>query len=387
MYRGGSSDVPAANIAAIRRASGSVASSPDRGGTAGPVTVVLQGYGCQSGAGSSWCAQASADIVGSPVKADQRQPRGHIRLERHTLGGWDIVVTNVDASFGILRRRVHDRAAAGPQLRVDIIGSALIRARAGARRTTIVIDNPGNVDAVARAAVDHGRAHRCHARARLPAHRAASGRGRARLVDRCRSPSRAPAGAMHRSSSRASRPALPCAASTSPFLRPTRRSCSAPALTPPWVDGNKFRACLANGGISDPGVHGGSAHRDQCLPRRHPGIDALSGIGVWAKIAWQCESARPLPVSRSRKAEQILDFMVNPHSSPAARRSPRCSDVLPPRWRDSLLVTIVSSLSIPTTSSAPRARCRSSKQSRTRSGSRTRARRRRRRSRSWCPIR
>src|SRR5262249_15186178 len=43
------------------------------------------------------------------------------------------------------------------------------------------------------------------------------------------------------------------------------------------------------------------------------------------------------------KAHQVLDFMVAPIEAPGSELS-ACSDVLPPRWRDSLAVTIVTSI-------------------------------------------
>jgi hypothetical protein len=72
-----------------------------------------------------------------------------------------------------------------------------------------------------------------------------------------------------------------------------------------------------------------------------PSVEALSGVGVWAKIAWQCEGATTLAAAVT-EAEQVLDYLVMPVEQPGTA-SVECSGVLPPRWRDSLLVTIVGS--------------------------------------------
>ena len=74
----------------------------------------------------------------------------------------------------------------------------------------------------------------------------------------------------------------------------------------------------------------------------HPEVEALSGVGVWAKEAWQCEGAATLPAALT-KAEQVLDYMVGPVEV-AGSAGGACGDVLPPRWRDTLVVTLVGSI-------------------------------------------
>ena len=39
-----------------------------------------------------------------------------------------------------------------------------------------------------------------------------------------------------------------------------------------------------------------------------PSIEALNGVAVWAKIAWQCEGDTTLATALV-KAKQVLDFM------------------------------------------------------------------------------
>src|SRR5439155_26284548 len=70
------------------------------------------------------------------------------------------------------------------------------------------------------------------------------------------------------------------------------------------------------------------------------GIAALNGIGEWAKIGWQCEGAGTLPAAIA-EARQALDFMVQPVEQPGVAV---CGETLRPRWRDSLVVNVVSSV-------------------------------------------
>src|SRR5262249_45590733 len=82
------------------------------------------------------------------------------------------------------------------------------------------------------------------------------------------------------------------------------------ALTPPWVDGTVLRGCLTDGGvITNAACMGTQLTAINAYLASTPGIAALSGSGVWAKIGWQCEGAGTLP-SAVAKAEQVLDFMV-----------------------------------------------------------------------------
>jgi hypothetical protein len=103
-----------------------------------------------------------------------------------------------------------------------------------------------------------------------------------------------------------------------------------------------FGGCLSNGGISNPACMGGQLTSINGYLDGLPSIETLSGIGVWSKIAWQCEGSATLPAALA-KAEQVLDYMVGPVESPATALA-ACGDVLPPRWRDSLVVTIVGAI-------------------------------------------
>src|SRR5262249_3805734 len=62
------------------------------------------------------------------------------------------------------------------------------------------------------------------------------------------------------------------------------------ALAPPWVDGAVFRACLSDGGAThDPNCLGAQLAGIASNLVANPSIEALSGVAMWAKIGWQCE--------------------------------------------------------------------------------------------------
>jgi hypothetical protein len=115
------------------------------------------------------------------------------------------------------------------------------------------------------------------------------------------------------------------------------------ALTPPWADGASFRTCLTDGaGITDAACAGAQLTAINSYLADTPVVEALSGIALWAKIAWQCEGAATLPAALAT-AEQVLDFLVQPveqqGSLPAS-----CGESVAPRWREARAVGVVSSI-------------------------------------------
>src|SRR5207244_3490433 len=114
------------------------------------------------------------------------------------------------------------------------------------------------------------------------------------------------------------------------------------SLVSPWADGDKFRACLqGSGAIQNPACMGAQLGAINSYLAGTQGIEALSGIGVWSKIAWQCEGASSLPAAVA-KAEQVMDFMAGPLEGGGIPTD--CSDVLPARWVSALSEMIVTSV-------------------------------------------
>src|SRR5205814_6232665 len=90
------------------------------------------------------------------------------------------------------------------------------------------------------------------------------------------------------------------------------------AVTPPWADGDVFRACLANGGISNPTCMGAQLTAVNAYLAGSPSIQALSGIGAWAQTARHCLGANGSLAAARAKADRRLDAMP----SPGRRRPP-----------------------------------------------------------------
>jgi hypothetical protein len=347
IYAGGSfttmGGVTGRGIAAVSAVLGVSRALPAEGGDAGRISVVLLGIGFQSSAVPKLSRSGQADIVGTAVTiaADGDSVATIFDLTGKAQGTWDVIVTNPDASFAILAQGFTISSLQAPQLRVDVIGPALIRYN---RRTAfdLVIDNPGNVDALAASlwisGVPLGGTVELDFPLGYPPQAGGEPDWSTVPLD-FSSPGgryvpvvipRVPPGTTAR------RIYVTVPPSVSSFKLLT-------AVTPSWVDGNKFRNCLTSGGvITAPACMGAQLTAINSFLAGNPQLQALSGIGVWAKIAWQCEGATTFPLALTR-AEQVLDYMVGPVELPGSQTS-ACSDVLPPRWRDSLLVTIVGSI-------------------------------------------
>jgi hypothetical protein len=313
---------------------------PGSGGDGGVMTITVVGYNLIGGATVKLARAGQPDLTASlvDVAGDARSIAATFDLTGAVPGAWDVVVTNPDGQIDSLTSGFTVNAIAAPQLRVSGIGPPLIRANR-ATSYDLVIENPGNVDAIgvplwiygvptgASIALDFPLSSPPRSGGEpdwstVPLTFTSPGGSYLPLVLPRVSPG---------TTVRRVRLTLPPTVTTFKLRA---------ALTPPWVDGAVFRSCLANAGISNPTCMGAQLTAINDLLATTPDVEALSGIGVWAKIAWQCEGSTTMPAALV-KAEQALDYMEAPFESGAAILA--CSDVLPPRWRDSLLVTIVSS--------------------------------------------
>jgi hypothetical protein len=72
-----------------------------------------------------------------------------------------------------------------------------------------------------------------------------------------------------------------------------------------------------------------------------PQTEAMSGTGMWAKVAWQCEGASTLALAIT-KSEQVLDYLDQAIESGNA--SAGCVDALLARWKHAALVSVVFSI-------------------------------------------
>jgi hypothetical protein len=347
VYAGGSftrmGGVHGLGIAAISALLGISRIEPSHGGNGGAVTAVLTGVGFQSGATAKFTRSGQPDIIGAQVTIDAGGDSlaATFDLTGRSEGVWDVIVTNPDASFAVLPQGFTIGPEVAPQLRVNVLGPGLIRYN---HRTAfdLVIENPGNVDALsvplwitgvptdATFELDLALAYPPQSGGEpdwttVPLGFSSPGGRYFTVVI-----PRVPPGTTVR------RVYLTVPQTITAFLLRA-------AITPGWIDGNKFRACLtATGAISNAACMGAQLTAINTYLAANPSFEALSGIGVWAKIAWQCEGAVTLPLALT-KAEQVLDAMVGPVELPGSQMA-TCTDVLPPRWRDSLLVTVAGSI-------------------------------------------
>ena len=328
-------------IAAITAAPAISKILPAAGGNAGALTVSVSGSGLPGGTTIKLSRSGQSDIPGTGVAVaeDGLSLTATFELTDAATGPWNVIVTTPDPQTATLVNGFTVTATAAPQLRVDVLGPALIRPN---RRMAydLVIDNPGNVDALDVPLWLTG----------VPADATLE-------LD-------FPLSAPSRTGGEPDWAAVPLGFTDSsgrylPMVIPrvppgtTVRRCyltvpSTPAfklvvaITPPWVDGNVFRGCLTNAGITDGACMGAQLTALYSDLVGSPATAALSGVGVWAKVAWRCETAGSLPAALAT-AEQVLDFMAQAVEIPDTSLTP-CRDVTLPRWRDSLLVTIVSSV-------------------------------------------
>lgn len=316
--------------------------SPNRGGDDGPVSAAIGGAGFHSGASVRLTRSGQPDIVGTgvDVAADGRAITATFDLAGRANGAWNVVMSNPDLSGATLPNAFTVQPPDPYQLRVDIVGPSLMRPL---RRKAfdIVLENLENSDvfgvplwisgvpssatleldfALASPPQEGGEPDWSLAPQTLDGE---TGRYLAVVIPRL------PPGATVR------RIYLTVPNEVTGFDLDA-------ALSPPWADGAVFRSCLSgNGVIADPACMGAELTAIHAYLASTPGIEALSGIGLWAKVAWQCEGAATLPAALAM-AEQVLDFMAQPIQQDSV--PPGCEIALAPRWQNRLRVSVVTSI-------------------------------------------
>ncbi len=116
----------------------------------------------------------------------------------------------------------------------------------------------------------------------------------------------------------------------------------AAAVAPQWAHGNVFSNCLVNAGvITNPSCVATQLTTVTDTLASRPELDAMSGIGIWSKVAWQCEGAASL-IAAQNQARQILGYMrqiIETNSAPYP-----CGNPFLARWRYVLRSVTASSL-------------------------------------------
>jgi hypothetical protein len=333
---------PQSFLAAINAAPDLQSVQPASGGNAGTETVLLSGHRLPNGASLALQRAGQPDVHGGEitVAADGSTLTSTLDLTGVAAGLWNVVVTTPDAQTATLTNGFTIEAVESPQLRLDLVGRDSIRANYSTA-FDLVINNLGNVDAVdvpvwitsipldATLSLGFTLSYP-HRDAGEPdwsldslSFTGSSGRYLALLIPRV------PPGTVSR------RINLTVPPSVASFrLRA--------ALAPPWEAGTALRGCLTGAGVITNGacMESQLSAIDDSLESA-VGIDALSGIGVWSKIAWQCEGAASLTAAQN-KAHVILEYMKQ--SIELGTAGAGCGDVLLPRWQDALNVVTASAI-------------------------------------------
>jgi hypothetical protein len=348
LYAGGSfkatGNQPQTNVAAIEDdpPPNLQTVSPAIGGDSGPVTLTIGGHRLWNGATAKLTRSGQPDIPGTgvTVAADSLTLTATFDIGGKLKGAWNVVVTNPDLQTATLPNGFTIGTFEAPQLRVDVVGPAAFRTGYPASYD-LVIQNPGNVDVLdvplwiagipttatvgldftlASPAQDAGEPDWTQLPDTLTT---AAGRYLALVIPRV------PPGTV-------TRRVLLSVPSTPSF------SLTA-ALTPPWVDGTQLRTCLADGGvIENTACLGTQLTAINAYLANHPEIEALNGIGLWAKVGWQCEGGGNLDDALG-KARQVLGLMVGPVEQQGTV-PPSCSEALATRWRQVVPVTVGGSI-------------------------------------------
>jgi trimeric autotransporter adhesin len=335
---------PQAQIAGIEAIPEVTSISNPIGGNGGAVTVDLRGTGFRFGATAKLVRTGFADIPGTtPVVAGNgRSLTTTFDLTGKAAGLWNAIVTNPGpmASSPSLLNLYLVQAVTGPQLTVSVVGPDSIRAGVSTP-FDVVIENAGNVDAVAvplwiigipsNATVGLGFTSSPPPQAGgepswsgVPATFTAGGAQYLPLVI-----PRVPPG-VHTRRITLSVPV------TSPLFQ------LGAAVAPSWSNDPVFLGCLQSGGvIANPSCVGTQLAGIESYLAANPQITTMSGTGIWAKVAWQCEGAGTLAAAIA-KSEQILDHLDNSIEHGTAASG--CQDAMLARWRQLMVVRVVSSI-------------------------------------------
>jgi hypothetical protein len=314
---------------------------PDQGADDGAVTAVVAGVGFLSGATVELVRSGETDIVGTqPVVApDGRSVAATFDLAGAAQGTWDVVVTNPNATGATLPASFAIAGGAPQQLRVDILGPALIRPNR-TKSFDIVIENLGNRDVVALPLWISG----------IPTGATVGLDFAPTPLSGC-SPDSIPPITLAVPSGRYLPlviPRVPPGVTVRTIQLTVPPSASGTlfdldaAVTPPWTRDPGFLSCLARSGvIQDSACVGLELEALVDSLAEAAGIRAVSGVAVWSRIACRCEGAAT-PSAGLVIAQRVLELMLQ--AIQQGIESASCTDRLRPRWQGAHSVAVVNSV-------------------------------------------
>src|SRR5204862_6233584 len=97
-----------------------------------------------------------------------------------------------------------------------------------------------------------------------------------------------------------------------------------------------FRNCLINGGVIPSSAASCLASQLTAIDNlalATPGLQALSGIALWAQLGWQCEAAGTLSAALG-ESQQARGFLSQAIGGPGGELPFGCGTVLTPLWSD-----------------------------------------------------
>ena len=327
-------------IAGIHAAPEILTVTPNTGGNSGSITVDLQGTGFTPGTTAMLTRSASPNINATQVVVD---PGGELLsatfdLTGQTPGAWNVMVSTPDLMASLLPSAFTISSLAAPQLEVSIVGPDSIRANYPTA-FDLVVENPGNVDAVSVPLWVTGIPAAVTVTANftlspppqaggepdwssVPAtFQVASGQYLPVVIPRV------PPGTLRRR-----------------FLLNSPSNVSlvqmGAAVAPSWSAPGSLLSCLSAGGvIQNTTCAGGQLAAIDAYLAANPGLEGMSGTGIWAKEAFQCEGTPDLNTSITH-AKQVLDLLegaVESGTLPAAG----CGDAMLAQWRQVLNIHVV----------------------------------------------
>ena len=332
-----------ARLVALQAAPEISAVQPSSGGNSGSVTISITGRHFASGATVSLQQTLPPGLLGASaviVAADGNSLTANVDLTGAPTGAWDVVMTNPDLQTATLANGFTITSLLAPQLELALLGPEPIRANYPTA-FDLVIENPGNVDAIGVPVWITG----------IPASgtltedfvlspppqaggepdwsavpslvTTGSGQAMSFVIPRV------PPGSMRR------RFILSLPPSVTQFQLGA-------AITPGWTADPAFLACLNTPAlIQNPSCTGPTLTSIDAYLAANPQLEAVSGMGIWAKEAWQCEGATDL-TSAQAKAAQVVGYLESwTETSPPPAG---CEDAFLPIWRPTRTVHVVSSI-------------------------------------------
>ena len=316
---------------------------PASGGNGGGLTLSVTGRNLVSGAVLSLRRAAPPSqllAVTTTVAGDGASLSASVDLTGAAAGVWDVVVQNPDLQTVTLSNGFTITAVQAPQLQIAVLGPEPIRA-SYPTAFDLVIENPGNVDAFGVPVYLYGIPVSATFGLDFTISPAPQAGGE---PDWSQSPytfstgsgqviafviPRVPPGTTVR------RFTLNVPASTPQFQLGA-------AVTPKWSGNGPLLGCLASMALlSNTGCDATYLASINSYLAANPQLDAVGGLGIWAKGMWACEGAATLSQANG-KAGLVIGTLENyaEHGSPPAG----CEDAFLATWQQVRTIHVVTSI-------------------------------------------